>query len=112
MENLYERLTDLCGKKGITAYQFCKDTGNQPSMMTDLKAGRQHGVSAKKAQIIADYFGVSVDYILYGKQKKTATIGDDQLTEKDRNLIEWFRSLPEEKQKAILISQDAPTGLL
>ena len=33
----------------------------------------------------------------------------DGLSGKDKRLIEWFRSLPLEKQKAILISQDGPT---
>lgn len=32
--------------------------------------------------------------------------------ERDQRLIEWFRSLPPEKQKAILLSQDAPEGLV
>lgn len=32
--------------------------------------------------------------------------------ERDIKLLEWFRSLPPEKQKAILFSQDAPEGLV
>ena len=35
--------------------------------------------------------------------------GSVPLSIKDKRLIEWFRSLPLEKQKAILISQDGPT---
>ena len=30
------------------------------------------------------------------------------LSESDKRLLIWFRSLPQEKQKAILIAQDAP----
>lgn len=33
-------------------------------------------------------------------------------TAADVRLIEWFRSLPPEKQKAILIAQDAPEDLV
>lgn len=51
-----------------------------------------------------------VDDIIYEKIKKSVTFSDG-LSDKDIRLIEWFRSLPEEKQKAILISQDAPEGL-
>ena len=36
----------------------------------------------------------------------------DGLDEKDKRLIMWFRSLPPEKQKAILALQDAPEDLL
>lgn len=35
----------------------------------------------------------------------TATVN---LDDRNERLVEWFRSLPEEKQKAILVSQDAP----
>lgn len=61
---------------------------------------------------LADFFHVSVDYLL-GRDdtKKEPPAQDGELSEKDIRLIEWFRSLPPEKQKAILISQDAPEGL-
>ena len=36
---------------------------------------------------------------------------NDGISEKDLKLLEWFRSLPPEKQRAILFSQDAPEGL-
>ena len=110
MENLYTRLTDLCKQKGITGYRLCKDTGLQPSLLTDLKVGRQTSVSAKKAAKIAEYFGVSAEYILYG-EKNPATESDGSISEKDKRFIEWFRSLSPEKQQAILISQDAPRDL-
>ena len=34
------------------------------------------------------------------------------ISEKDKRFLEWFHSLSQEKQKAILISQDAPEDLL
>ena len=46
------------------------------------------------------------------EQTKNAPINGGELSMKDQRLVSWFRSLPEEKQKAILISQDAPRGLL
>ena len=42
-------------------------------------------------------------------------VGEEQeeaVSAKDKRLLEWFRSLPAEKQKAILISQDAPKDIL
>lgn len=45
------------------------------------------------------------------KEKKPTPVSGSELTEKNLRLIEWFRSLPSEKQKAILVSQDAPEDL-
>lgn len=68
MTDLYTRITELCDRKGVSGYRLCKDTGLQPSFLTDLKMGRQKGISAKKAAVVADYLGVSVEYLLYGKE--------------------------------------------
>lgn len=63
---------------------------------------------------IASYFHVSTDYLL-GHADDPAPPGEKEppaqggeLSEKDLRLIGWFRSLPPEKQKAILIAQDGP----
>ena len=80
MSNLYDILSSLCNKNGITGYRMCKDLGIQPSVMTDLKMGRRSSVKAETAQKIADYFGVSVGYLL-GTEAKGKT---PALTEKDK----------------------------
>lgn len=64
MSTLYERIIELCDTRGITGYKLCKDTGLTPSVVTDLKMGRKKGLSAKNADKIAKYFGVSVGYLL------------------------------------------------
>ena len=43
--------------------------------------------------------------------EKPAPLDGDGLSDKDKLLIAWFRSLPLEKQKALLISQDGPEEL-
>lgn len=45
------------------------------------------------------------------RQENVAAV-TESLTEKDMNLVRWFRSLPIEKQKAILAAHDAPEGLV
>lgn len=82
MSILYERLSALCQERGITAYRMCKDTGVQPSVMTDLKMGRRQTVKAETAAKIAAYFGVSVDYLLGNEeQKKPAAPKNSELDE-------------------------------
>lgn len=63
---------------------------------------------------IASYFHVSTDYLL-GNTDDPSPAGQNEpssqiveLNEKDARLIKWFRSLPPEKQRAILIAQDGP----
>ncbi|MDF3004814.1 MAG: transcriptional regulator [Oscillospiraceae bacterium] len=84
MANLYEVLSDLCAKNEITGYKMCKDIGIQPSIMTDLKMGRRSGVNADTAAKIADYFGVTVNYLLGKEEQKEVT---PVLTKKDERDI-------------------------
>lgn len=67
---MYEIFERLLKQKGVTPYRVYKDTGVSQSTLSDWKRGR----STPKAEIlskIAEYFGVSVDYLL-GKQEKPA----------------------------------------
>lgn len=79
MSDLYNRILALCEEKNISGYRLCKDAGVQPSVLTDLKMGRQAGLSAKNADKLASALGVSVSYLL-GTETKEAPA----LTEKDR----------------------------
>ena len=62
---------------------------------------------------IAQYFHVSADYLLGLTDDKTpAAPAEERLSEKDVNLLAWFRSLPPEKQKEVLYDAGAPSGLV
>ena len=73
MSDLYNTVIKLCEDKGISGYRLCKDTGIQPSLLTDLKMGRQKSLNATNANKIANYFGVSVNYLLGKEQQKKPT---------------------------------------
>lgn len=86
MGTLYENIMLLCDKKGIKGGKLCTELGISKGLLTDLKAGRKKGISAVTANKIANYFGVSVDYLLTGEEKeKTLTpegerkISDDDI---------------------------------
>ena len=64
MGTLYKRIISLCQEKGITGGKMCTDLHMSKGTLTDLKMGRQTGLSAAKAQKIASYFDVSVGYLL------------------------------------------------
>lgn len=84
MSDMYNRIIALCEKKGIKPGRVCADTGLSRGMMSDLKAGRTKALSAKNTKIVADYFGVTTDYLLTGEETKKAPA----LTEKDERDIE------------------------
>ena len=64
MGNLYERLELLCKEKGVSRAQMCKDTGVSQGNISDLKMGRKHTFSAKTMAKLAEYFNVSISYLL------------------------------------------------
>lgn len=74
MNDLYDRISMLCDRKGVSRFQMCKDTGLSPGFMTDLKMGRQESISSKKAAKVAEYLGVSVEFLLYGKESEAPPI--------------------------------------
>lgn len=77
MPDLYNKITRLCESKGISGYRMCRDIGIQPSLLTDLKAGRQKSVTAEKARKIADYFGISVETLLGGEDAAQRVTDED-----------------------------------
>ena len=66
---MYEVFEQLLQKFGVTTADVCKATGIGQSTMYNWKS-RRNLISGKNAQLIADYFGVSVDYLMTGKEKE------------------------------------------
>ena len=83
---MYEIFVKLLEKYGVTAYKVSKATGIAGSTFTDWKTGRSTP-KQDKLQKIADYFGVSLDYLMTGKEKKTEK-KETKLTPKDERDIE------------------------
>ncbi len=66
---MYEIFESLLKQKGVTPYRVYKETGVSQSTLSDWKRGR----STPKSEIlarIADYFGVTVDYLLGKEEQK------------------------------------------
>jgi transcriptional regulator with XRE-family HTH domain len=78
---MYEIFEQLLKKYNVTPYRVHKETGVPQSTLSDWKNGK--GVpKVDKLKAIADYFHVSVDYLLGNEQKETLA-----LTEKDERDI-------------------------
>lgn len=103
MGTLYENIIGLCEEKGIKGGKLCTDIGMSKGILTDLKMGRQAGISAANAQKIASYFGVSVGYLLGEEEKEEKpTVNDDELSENMKKLIDFAKSVPEDKVELVL----------
>ncbi len=107
MSALYNILSQLCNERGISAYRMCKDIGLQPSIMTDLKMGRRSSMKAETIARVANYFDVSVDYLLGNTQIKK----DDStevlpsaasLSSSQKQLVELTESLTDDEIKKVL----------
>lgn len=64
MYNIFE---DLCAKNGVTPYKVSKATGIATSTLSDWKKGISTPKQDKLMKI-ADYFGVSLEYLMTGKE--------------------------------------------
>jgi transcriptional regulator with XRE-family HTH domain len=81
---------------------MCLDLGLSKSTLSDIKSGRKKGVSTATAQKIASYFNVTVGYLLGEEEQKEKPTDTDGLNEKQKALIEFAKSVPEEKAEMVL----------
>jgi transcriptional regulator with XRE-family HTH domain len=70
---MYEIFDELIKQKGLSAYKVAKDTGISQTTLSDWKRGRSIP-KTDKLQKIADYLGVTLDYLLGNEQKKNPHI--------------------------------------
>ncbi len=66
----YKKFVELLEKTNKTAYQVSKDTGIYSALFSDWKSGKSKP-KVDKIKILADYFGVSIDYFLDEPPKGT-----------------------------------------
>lgn len=78
----FNRLKQLCDEKGISVYRACTDIGLNRSAVAKWKSGgTPNGTTAAK---LAEYFGVTTDYLLEQTNEKTPgeeprTVSDDDI---------------------------------
>lgn len=65
---MYEVFEQLLQKKGVTPYKVAKEAGVTQTALSNWKSGRSTPTT-KTLQKIADYFGVTIDYLMTGKQE-------------------------------------------
>lgn len=82
MTDIYMRIAELCRNNSITVTELCKCCNIPRASLSDYKMGRIKSLSAVTLSKIAEYFGVSVEYLLNGdtgieENLKVALFGGD-----------------------------------
>ncbi len=66
----FNRFKALCDEKGISVYRACTDIGLNRSAVAKWKSGgKPNGTTASR---LADYFGVTTDYLLEQTEHREA----------------------------------------
>lgn len=60
---MYRKFLNLLNQHGVTAYRVAKDTGISAVVFSEWKKGKSNP-KIDKLKIIADYFGVPIEYFL------------------------------------------------
>lgn len=95
---MYEVFEQLLQKNGITPYKVAKEAGVTQTALSNWKSGRSTPTT-KTLQKIADYFGVTIDFLMTGKNTNEKT---SELTPRDEKDIEKIL----EHTKEQLLSQE------
>ena len=97
-----ERLKALRKSKGITQEQLATIIGVERSSIGKYE-GKSHIVPSDDVKYrIAEYFGVTVDYLLGRSDSPTAPISETDLSDIEQKLIEDFRALNKQGKEYIL----------
>lgn len=99
----YDVFNSLCSAKGISCKRASMEIGLSNSTAAKWKrtGATPNGDTLSK---IADYFGVTTDYLLNGEQKeKPSTVSGEELAYSDLELLAAIKRADEKDLKAIRV---------
>ncbi len=106
---MYEIFSRLLEERNLRAADVCKGTGLPSSLFSEWKRGKSNP-KADKLQKIADFFGVSIEYLMTGEKKEespmyyaneeTVKLAQEMFEDEDmRSLFDMKRNMPPERFK-------------
>lgn len=112
---MYDRFKDLCGKMGKTMKEVCKDLGISQGTVSNWKK-RNSTPSGDLLSKMANYFNVSIEYLLTGHEKSDdfaevmKEVNAEQAFYQDENLLSLdeaevvsiYRLLPDDQRRAFV----------
>lgn len=95
----YTNFVKLCNRKGIAPTAAAVEMGFHRSDATRWSKGAEPRRTTLEK--VADYFGVSVDYLLNGEKENPASVADG-VDDLDVEALDIMHQLPPEKRAAAL----------
>lgn len=97
----FDIFSELCKKSGKSPNAVAKELKISSGSVTEWK---KQGRSPHNATLlkIAEYFGVSVDYLLGQEEEEKPTANDGELSDNRKKLMEFASSVPEDKVDLLL----------
>lgn len=98
-----ERIKQLCKNRGISLHKLEQDLGFAKGYISKLDKSTPN---TKKMQLIADYFNVSVDYLMTGKDNRFSVenaelMADIMFDNEMLEMIKTYQKLNKEKKKHV-----------
>lgn len=95
----FDQFKQLCDSAGKSPSAVGKELGISSGAVSMWKTGARRP-RTDQLQKIADYFGVSIDYLL--GIEKAATLSDDGYSEKKKSLLKAVEQMTEEQAELLL----------
>ena len=97
----YDTFHRLCESKGVTDSRACLEMGFSRSYAAKMK-NKNGAPSMDKLTTMANYFGVTVDYLLNEEKENPTSVAAYGVDELDKEALDIMHQLPPEKQAAAL----------
>ena len=95
----YDTFHKLCESKGVTDSRACIEMGFSRSYAAKMK-NKNGAPSMDKLSTMANYFGVTVDYLLNEEKENPTSVAADGVDELDKEALDIMHQLPPEKRAA------------
>lgn len=100
-----ERLSSLIEENGMNNLSLSKEIGTSDSLIGNWRKEKKLP-SFEKLLLLADFFGVTLDYLCFRSNERTDDIEKAPISEKisknGRRMLELFENLPAEKQTLMI----------
>lgn len=102
---MYDIFEQLLQKYNVTPYKVAKEAGVTQTALSNWKSGKSTPTT-KTLQKIADYFNVTIDYLMTGEEKEDfsgyylneeTAVAAQEIFENDRVLFDVYKSTDKDR---------------
>ena len=98
----YDKYAQICKRRGISMSAAAIEAGLSKSLVTKWKTNKVEVPSPDVLKKLSTYFNIPVSELLEEGEKEKPTVQDDGLTESQRALMEFAKSVPDDKADKVL----------